>query len=155
MSIENYQMRSACDHCESTTGRIVEKNGQDLVICTCGKYQYCAPRTETGRKARSLSTTHKAIKPKQRSRIIDRANGRCERCGVPCNTTRTGLHVGHVVSVKDGHAAGLSDAEINSDENLLAECGECNLGHGSEPIPLRIYIALISARNSREWTSEN
>lgn len=107
-------LRKPCVRCKCTEGRIETRSGQDCVYCVgCDAWQYNAPKTETGRKQRSVSTTHEAIGPKLRSRIIDRANRRCERCGKPAEQAKTGLHVGHVVSVADGHAYGLSDAEIN------------------------------------------
>ncbi len=142
------QLRKLCK-CGYGMGYIKTKSGQDCVYCDdCNQFQYNAPRTETGRKERSISTMHEAIKPRQRSRIIDRANGRCERCGKPAESTTTGLHVGHVLSVADGHRNGLADIEINSDENLLAECDECNLGHGKEPLPVRLLIGLLRSRLS-------
>ncbi len=140
------QLRKPCS-CGCTSGDVMEKSGQDCVYCSaCNRWQYNAPRTETGRKQRSVSTTHESIKPKQRSRIIERANGRCERCGKPANLTTTGLHVGHVVSVNAGHKHGLSDDEINSDENLIAECDECNLGHGDGCLHIRYFVALLKSR---------
>lgn len=141
-------LRKPCTKCSNTgKAEIITKGGQDCVYCMmCGAFQYNAPKTETGRKTRSVSTVHSAIRPKQRSRIIDRANGRCERCGASKETTTTGLHVGHVVSVKAGLQFGLSALEINSDENLIAECDQCNLGHGSASIPLHIYVAILMTR---------
>ena len=142
------ELRTIC-RCGSQTGTIETKSGQDCVYCDeCGTWQYNAPKTETGREVRSVSTTHEAIKPKQRSRIIDRANIRCERCGKPAAASQTGLHVGHVISVVDGHKHGLSDDVINSDDNLIAECDECNLGHGSGSLPMRFYVALLMSRMS-------
>ena len=58
------------------------------------------------------------------------------------------MHVGHVVSVAEGFTTGLSDDEINDEENLIAVCDECNLGQGSQPIPLRVAIAILRARIS-------
>ena len=134
-----------CPSCGCLTGVVHVKNGQDVVRCEgCRIYLLCIPKTLSGRKERSLSTTHKAIKPKQRSRILQRATGRCETCG-----SRSGvMHVGHVVSVADGHANGLSDSIINSDENLICQCAECNAGLGKSTIPLRMYIAILNARNA-------
>ena len=138
-------LRKQC-HCGCSDGRVVTKNGQDCVYCSsCGKHHFNAPKTETGRKVRSLATTHAAIKPKQRWRIIERAGGVCESCRcVP--TSEQGLHVGHVVSVKDGHYLKLSDAIINSDENLIAQCGQCNSGASERTFPLHLYVAILRAR---------
>lgn len=134
-------MRQPCK-CGVTGGVRVEKNGQDTVRCgACGTFQYNAPRTETGRKQRSVTTVHAGIKPKQRARILSRATARCEVCGSHGN-----LHVGHIVSVDSGFESGLTDAEINDDENLLCLCEECNLGWGNEPMPLRLAIVVLRAR---------
>lgn len=148
-------LRSPCKKCFCKQGLIENRNGQDCIFCRdCGAYQYNAPKCETGRDVRSVQTTHAAIKPKLRSRVIDRSGGRCERCGKPGDKTKTGLHVGHVVSVDSGHKYGLSDQEINSMENLIAECDECNLGHGKEPLPLRVYVAILAARLKRDSLPE-
>lgn len=93
-----------------------------------------------------MQTTRVEVKPKQRSRIIDRANQRCERCGKPAAVCKTGMHVGHIVSQEEGRKFGLSVEQINSDENLIAECDECNSGHGKGCLPLRNYIAILAAR---------
>ena len=142
------EMRKPCIQCGSTNGRIETKSSQDCVYCECGRFQYNAPKTETGREVRSVSTTHAAIKPKQRSRIIERANLRCERCGKPASSTASGLHTGHILSVDEGHKQGLADDIINSDDNLIAECDECNLGHGKGVLPVRFLIALLMARSN-------
>jgi 5-methylcytosine-specific restriction endonuclease McrA len=129
--------------CGSEDGSIEPKNGQDCVYCNeCGKYLFNAPKTLTGRKKRTLATTHAAITPKVRTRIIERANGLCETCGSPSLLT-----VGHVVSVADGHANGLTDEIINSDENLICQCGECNSGTGKRTIPLQMYVRILLARS--------
>lgn len=136
------EMRSGCSACGSQSGRIESRGGQDCVYCDCGKFQYNAPKTETGRAVRSVSTTHEAIKPNQRYRILVRANHCCELCHKPnCN-----LHLSHAVSVVDGHTFGLPDIVINSDENLLALCEECNSGQGRSTLPLRILVGVLLAR---------
>jgi len=136
--------------CGGENGRIQTRSGQDCVFCeACSKWQYNAPKVETGRAVRSVSTTHEAIKPAQRSRIIERANCRCERCGKPASKSVTGLHVGHILSVAEAHKQGLEDSIINSDENLICECDECNLGHGKGVLPVRFLIALLVARTER------
>lgn len=141
---ENFTMRAPC-RCGSTLGRIVEKNGQNTVRCVaCSAYCYCAPRTETGHKQRSTTTVHKAIKPAKRARILERDGFRCTWC----HHADRPLHVGHILSVDAGLAAGLTDDEINDDENLVASCEECNLGQGALPMPLRVAVAVLRARIS-------
>lgn len=130
MSIHNpnaaYTMRSSCRFgCPTVIGYISEANGQDVVRCSvCDRAQYNAPRTETGRAERTLTTVHNGIKPKQRARILLR-DGRCVWCG-----TKENLQVGHLLSVADGFAQGLADWQINHDANLAAMCAECNAGLG-------------------------
>lgn len=137
-------MREPC-MCGHPLGRLIEKNGQDTVRClTCDRFQYNAPRTETGRAVRSVRTVHKGIRPSDRSRILERDGYRC----VLCCATGVPLHIGHIVSVEHGIATGLTDDELNHDENLIAECEECNLGNGSQPIPLRTAVAILRARLS-------
>lgn len=140
---EAFAMREECRACGCSMGRLVEKNGQDTVRCkACDRFCYCAPRTETGRAVRSVSTIHNGIKPHVRSRILERDGHRC----VLCRADDTPLHVGHIVSVATGFATGLTDDEINDDENLIAVCEECNLGQGAQPIPLRTAIQILRAR---------
>jgi 5-methylcytosine-specific restriction endonuclease McrA len=138
-------MRSPCSGCGCLDGTIATKGGQDVVRCAdCDRFCYNAPRTETGREPRSLRT-RPTIRPRQRARILLRDNSTCVLChrhGVP-------LDVGHMISVDDGHALGLSDAELGSDENLAAMCASCNSGLGSETLPLRIVVAVLRARSAR------
>ena len=143
----NITMRAPCRYCGQTEGRIETRGGQDCVYCDyCGKYAgYNAPKTETGREVRSATTVHNGIKPKQRARILERATGRCELCGA-----RGDMHVGHLVSVEAGLRQGLTDQEINSDENLCCMCQECNLGIGKSPVPLRLAVSMVMARVRNE-----
>lgn len=138
-------MREPCRVCGGLEGSILEKTGQDTVRCVaCDAWVYNAPRVETGRKQRSVTTVHAAIKPKQRMRILDRASSRCEVCG-----SRGNLHVGHVghiVSVVAGLNYGMTEVELNDDENLMAMCEECNLGQGAEPMSLRLAMVVLRAR---------
>jgi len=60
------------------------------------------------------------------------------------------MHVSHFLSVDAGQAAGLTDDEINCDENLSCMCEECNLGIGRSPVPLRLAVAIIRARNTAQ-----
>ena len=142
----NIGLRSNCK-CGGIEGEIRATNGQNCVYCLdCGRFQYNAPKTETGDKARTIATSHESIKPKTRAKILMRATGRCEICG---KTTGV-LHVGHLLSVEDGIAYGLKDSEINCEENLACMCEECNLGIGKESVPLRLAAAIIVRRNSMD-----
>lgn len=141
--VKTIQMRLVCG-CGSDTGTIVVKNGQDCVYCCkCGSWKYNAPKTETGRAARTVATVHAAIKPKTRVSILDRANGRCELCGN--SPPAVNLHVGHAISVKAG-IDDMTDAELNDEENLVCLCDECNLGMGDEPLSLRFMMKLVRSR---------
>lgn len=148
------ELRKQCQHCDCSTGFIETRNGQDCVFCdVCKRHQYNAPKSETGRQSRSVSTSRVGIKPGQRSRIIDRANSRCERCGKHAAASETGLHVGHILSVKDASTNNVGDEIVNSDENLIAECDECNLGHGKGCLPVRFVVALLYARMQNDGTN--
>jgi 5-methylcytosine-specific restriction endonuclease McrA len=142
-------MRAPCKACSDTDGVVAEVNGQDTVRCaTCNRFQYNAPRTETGRAERTVTTVHNGIKPKQRAKIIMRAGAKCEYCGA-----RGDLHVGHILSVEAGLNYGIGDDLLNHDENLLALCPECNLGMGHEPMSLRLAVAILRARIS--WAKKH
>ena len=144
-------MRSPCKQCGCEVGRIEERSGQDCVFCLdCNKHQYNAPRTETGREVRTVTTIHNGIKPKQRARILLRANFRCEFCG----TGDRPLHVDHLIPVKTAMEEDWTDQQINDDENLCASCDECNLGRGSGMLGLRHVLALYMRRMKRERRSD-
>jgi hypothetical protein len=134
-------LRSPCD-CGSTEGTIKTKNGQDTVWCaTCGIYaRFNATRAETNRPRRSLSTRQK-ISPSQRARILLRDGLACVLCG-----RRDELVIGHVVSLRDGYAEGMSDAALYCDANLVALCSECNAGLGAGSIPPYRMLLIFSLR---------
>lgn len=140
----NYVMRVPCKFgCGTTDGYLETRNGQDCVLCSaCKRLNYNAPKTETGRAVRSVTTVHNGIKPNQRARILERATGACELC----HASNKPLHVGHLLSVDEGLKLGLTELEINHDENLSAMCDECNLGLSSRPVPLRLLMAMLRAR---------
>lgn len=138
----SYQMRSPCPSCGSTDGALLSKNGQDTVRCAnCNRHCYNAPRTETGKAQRSVSTVHAAIKPSQRARVLLRDGNAC----AICHASDRPLHVGHLLAVDTGLKLGLTDSELNSDDNLAAMCEECNLGIGANPLPLRLAAAILKS----------
>lgn len=136
-----------CISCGSYSLQVQAKGPHHARYCTaCGAKQHTGwlQKTAIGMKPRSVQTTHEMIKPKMRASIIDRASARCEICGAKGVL----LHVGHFLSVDEGHASGLTDDEINSCENLYCSCEECNLGQGRRPVSIRILAAIIRARVS-------
>lgn len=138
-------MREPCPGCGCLYGNITPKNGQDVVRCAdCVGFCYNQPRHESGREPRSLRT-RPTIRPRQRAKVLLRDNNTCVLChrhGVP-------LDVGHLVSVHDGRLLGLSDNEIDDDENLAAMCASCNSGLSSDTLPLRIVVAVLRARSAK------
>lgn len=145
-----FRMSRPCPTCGGVEGRIRPTNGQNVVDCIgCGrKGVYNAGKVETGQRVRSVSTVHAAITPKKRARVLERATGRCELCGR--NGDGAVLHVGHLLSVDRGVAEGLTEIELNAEENLCAMCEECNLGIGRDVVPLRLAIAIAMARLRRK-----
>lgn len=137
-------MRNPC-RCGCINGLIITKNGQDTVWCAqCNRYAgYNAPRTETGRPRRSLRTRPK-ISPSQRARVILRDGCACVKCH-----RRDELVIGHVVSLRDGYAQGMSDKLLYSDANLVALCAECNSGLGGDSIPPHRLLLIFSLRAQR------
>jgi len=146
---DGYVMRAPCPQCGATTGRVETRNGQDCVYCTCGRWCYNAPRLETGREVRSLRS-RPDIKPSKRARILERDGYRCFMCGRQPDGG-DGLAIGHLLSIADGKPLGLTDDQINSEENLAAQCEECNSGLGDRTVPLWLMVAVLRTRmNSKE-----
>lgn len=143
-ALKAIELRLPCRHCEGLTGRIETRNGQDCVFCDCGRYQYNAPKSETGRDPRSVKTTRVEISTGQRWRIIERANRTCELC----NKKDCNLHVDHALSIDAAKSQGISESIYNSDENLIAMCEECNLGKKNIALPIRILIGILMARSN-------
>lgn len=143
MILESYTMRAPCRFgCGTDAGRMETRNGQDCVFCSkCNRLQYNAPKTETGRAPRTVTTVHNGIKPGQRARILDRDSGHCALCGASGN-----LHVGHLLSVNDGVRMGMTEADLNHDENLAAMCDECNLGLSDTTVSIRLMVAILRKR---------
>lgn len=141
-----FRMRKPCPKCGHEAGVITETGAQDVVRCaSCNAFCYNAPRTETGKAVRTVAT-RPGISPKIRARIIVvRAGGKCEICGSG-GTEAAPLHVGHIVSRENAVRIGMSDEEIDSDENLAAMCPECNLGLGKETVPARLLARVIMVR---------
>jgi hypothetical protein len=142
MSDEPYKMRAPCSECGCEFGILRTVGFQDTIKChQCGKFQYNAPRKETGKPQLHVPMREK-ISPALRAEVLTRASCACEIC----HRANLPLSVGHLLSIDAGKAAGMSESELNSEENLAAMCDACNLGIGKQPVPLRIMIAIITTR---------
>jgi len=71
---------------------------------------------------------------------MERAHYRCEICGSTENLT-----IAHIVSVKKG-MDDLTDAELNSDDNQIVACAECNAGMGTQGPAPWILVRLVKQR---------
>ena len=139
-----HPLRKMCS-CGGEHGYILDKNGQAVVKCAdCDKYQYNAPKSETGRSTRSVSRRN--MKPSTKARILERDGHRCVTCG---GASKDGfvLHIGHILSVDEAKKQGVGREVYDCDENLIAQCEECNLGQSSRPLPARLLLSLIVARS--------
>lgn len=135
---ELFIMRSPCQACGNPAGYVKEANGQDVVRCNnCDGYAYCRPRAESGKAQRSVST-RPTIKPKKRQRILEAFAYRCVMCGSDRN-----LHVDHIIPLAYGIEAGLSEDELNDDDNLCCLCEECNLGRVKDQPPSNAYVLKV------------
>ena len=79
---------------------------------------------------------------------MERDNNICIECGRFPPVVM--LQVGHLVSVDEGHAIGVTDDELNADENLYCVCEECNVGRSSRSVKPTMYLRLMLARRSKE-----
>ena len=141
---QDYLLRAPCRICGLMEGKIHwDQNGQDIVYCNAGHHAYNAPKIETGRVVRSL-TTVRLVSPGQRYRVMERAHFRCELCSSVDN-----LCIAHVLSVRDGFDF-LTDAQLNSDENLMVLCAECNSGQRSSTLPLWLFAAILKRRTEKD-----
>lgn len=139
-----YQMRAPCKRCGDEAGRVERRATQDCVYCgSCGQFCYNAPRAETGNPVAHVRTRHD-ISVSQRARILSRDVYRCVFCGADGREAE--LHVAHLVSVHDGPDLGLTDRDLQSDENLIASCNACNLGLGKRSVSVRLIAALVHRR---------
>lgn len=138
------ELRSPCV-CGATKGTIETKSGQDVVRCAeCCRYQYCAPKTETGRPGRTVRRS--PFPPGVRWAVMERARGRCEACGT---SDSPAFHIGHLLSVKDGTDEGFTEEELADIDNLVWLCEECNLGNLRGSVHPVFWLALVRRRTQR------
>lgn len=129
-------LREPCIQCSGLDGMVKRKGFNDVVTCiVCGTFGFNMPKTESGKKRQSCSTTHSGITPQTRIDVLRTAGFKCETCGIPASKSG-GLQVGHIRSVKECLEAGMTDREINALSNLIAQCPECNLGLGKKSLDL-------------------
>lgn len=138
-----HNLREPCGACGSDIGVIREKNGQDCVYCaTCDRWQYNAPRLETGRAERKLST-RPTITPSMKARVLAAHDHACIACGGRAPQVR--LELDHILSRELAAAHNLLDALIDSEWNLAPMCAECNSGKRwvAEPMVRLMYRTLM------------
>lgn len=147
INLDDFEMRTPCSSCGNTAGKVVTKSGQDTVRCkVCDKYAgYNLPKSESGKEQRSVTRNREPMKPSKRAAILVRDGGQC----VLCRSSDAILHVGHLISRDVGLRIGMTEDEVDDDENLAAMCEECNLGIGNQPIPLTTAVWIVRARISR------
>ena len=143
-AVDVHSMRAPCRDCGSADGNIRPTGGQDCVYCVCGRFQYNAPRVETGRKVRSVSS-REGLTPGRRAEVMARYCHRCGQCGRGA-ADGVALEVDHIIP--RGMAAdedGSVDGVIDSDMNLMVLCKECNAGKNSlDAVSIElVYRALV------------
>jgi hypothetical protein len=122
---------------------VTEKNGQDCVYCICGRFQYNAPKTETGRLQRTLAS-RPGITPSMRRRVFDLCANACVLCGRRAPEAR--LEIDHMLSREIAERHGFLDDLIDSEHNYAVLCAECNSGDRalSKPDATLIYRVIVA-----------
>ena len=139
-------LKEPCPDCGAVDGLVNTAGAHQKLTCgDCGRYIRFVGKAELGLVPRTVATTRAGITPGVRARILERATGKCEVCGA----TDRPIHVGHCLSVREATEQGLTDEEINHEENLMAMCEDCNLGWGKRPVPVRLLARVIMARLRR------
>ena len=133
-------MRAACLNCGGADGHL-KTSAQDTVRCaSCGRHCYNATRKETGRSVRS-PISRPEVRSSQRVRVLQCDRGACFICG--CSNVP--LQIGRIVSVREGRALGLSDAELFHDDSLVVALRRMQFGPG-----LHNHAAAIPRRCSED-----
>lgn len=128
------------NHVKNHDGYVVEgKAGTFCSICDGSQLRGGRVRDT----ADSGRTTGGGIGPAQRARILMR-DRHCVLCG-----RQDSLQIGHLLSMAAGLRAGLSESQLDSDENLAALCPACNLGIEDVAMPLWVVVPLLRARTQQ------
>lgn len=149
LATNEFEMRRPCPACSCEHGYSADKSGQEVVYCLhCDGYQYCRPKTESGRAQRTVRT-RPSIPPKQRFRVLEQFGHACASCGAADQI----LHVGHLIPVdawqRWGEDIGMTETELWADENLCALCEECNLGMGNTLASVRLMLRVQRLRRAQ------
>lgn len=151
----NITLRSPCQ-CDGTIGVVRQVGNQDTVRCVdCDRFQYNAPRSETGRKQRSLST-REGITPSQRAAVLKAFGHACVYCGKRPPEVR--LELDHMIPRDVAERHGMLDALIDSTHNLAPACPECNSGRRNIPFSAStvaiIYRCLVLKAKEAERNND-
>lgn len=137
-------MSAPCPACGSTDGELVAGVGTSSVLCgNCGRFCINVADCSAGRPL-GRRRARPWISPRHTVQIFIRDKCAC----FWCKRSDVSLHIGHMVSVCDGRALGLSDAELFCSENLAVMCKVCNSGMGRETMPVWLWAAAVRARTT-------
>lgn len=136
-----------CPMCGTVEPRIEECRGQHVARCPhCSTYLKNVPKADLGLGTRSV-TSRKGVKPRTRSKVLDRFGHSCISCGRIAGDVV--LHIDHIIPVQLAKDHGFYDDLIESEWNLAPGCEECNLGKGEVVFSARtvalMYRALVLA----------
>lgn len=139
---QRHPLPSPCP-CGETSGEIIPKDAHLGLYCVgCHRWVKWVGKAELGLEPRHVQK-REPLSPKIRQRVLSRDLGRCLLCG---QGSREGalLHVDHILPLKEGLAAGFTQAELDHPANLLTLCEACNLGKGATPLRLRFFAVLLA-----------
>lgn len=127
--------------CGCSDGTAEYKNGQDVVRCSgCNKFQYNAPKDESGKGLRKI------IKDSVKNQVFQRDGFRCMICGASAaEEAGVILNLSHIISVCDAEkiseAYGVKcDEWVNKPINLFTCCEACNHSTGSMSLIPKVAV---------------
>jgi len=145
---EPWSLSKPCSRCsEPVAGYLIRTpppHAGKLFCGNCALFQQWVSKKDLGEPRRSLTPRGECIGPKQRDQILARDGYRCMLCGAAPPAVL--LHAGHILSHKDGDVLGLSEQQIDSNDNLMAMCERCNAGLGPRSLTPWLYVALLERR---------
>lgn len=147
-----FTLRDPCK-CGGSHGYITPRNGQDLAYCSdCGTWQYNVPRTESGRKPRTLAT-REGLTVAQRAQVLDTYGHACIYCGKRPPEVR--LEMEHMIPRELAKKHGVLDDLIDSIHNLAPACPECNSGHRYVAFTSRSVALMVRALSMAAQAAEH